>query len=151
MRTRERSKRIVEMTRKPRRCKWCDTEFLPPYGFKRRLFCSQKCAVQNNSWQGKIRARLASKDKWKESFTRISICIRDGWTCKICGQPVLPNVDTYHPLAATIDHIVPLSKGGEHSRSNVQCAHHLCNSLKSDRIPGAISSSKSFDDRPMRG
>lgn len=30
----------------------------------------------------------------------------------------------------TIDHIVPLSVGGEHSMSNCQLAHRICNSLK---------------------
>lgn len=35
---------------------------------------------------------------------------------------------------ATIDHIIPLSKGGTHTYNNVQLAHYICNSKKSDKI-----------------
>jgi 5-methylcytosine-specific restriction endonuclease McrA len=36
-------------------------------------------------------------------------------------------------LAPTIDHIVPLARGGTHEPSNVQSAHFICNALKGDR------------------
>lgn len=32
-----------------------------------------------------------------------------------------------------MDHIVPLSRGGEHSLDNVQCAHLSCNCRKGDQ------------------
>ena len=35
-----------------------------------------------------------------------------------------------YPLCASLDHVVPLSLGGGHTRDNVQCAHWLCNSLR---------------------
>jgi len=38
-----------------------------------------------------------------------------------------------HPLAPTIDHVVPLAAGGLHEPANVQLAHFLCNARKSDR------------------
>ncbi len=46
--------------------------------------------------------------------------------CGICGEAV--------PLEFfTIDHIVPISKGGPHVASNLQIAHTACNSAKGDR------------------
>lgn len=39
---------------------------------------------------------------------------RDGWRCQLCGDPVLPFIKGLHPRQASIDHIVPVSKGGEH-------------------------------------
>jgi 5-methylcytosine-specific restriction endonuclease McrA len=50
---------------------------------------------------------------------------RDNWTCQICGEPTEgkhPN-----PRSPSIDHIVALANGGEHSYANTQCAHLKCN------------------------
>jgi len=35
-----------------------------------------------------------------------------------------------HPKAPTIDHIVPLSAGGDDTKANVQLAHFSCNTRK---------------------
>jgi 5-methylcytosine-specific restriction endonuclease McrA len=37
-------------------------------------------------------------------------------------------------LYPSIDHIVPLAKGGNHTWNNVQLAHHYCNTLKRDKV-----------------
>jgi len=42
-----------------------------------------------------------------------------------------------HPKAPTIDHVIPLSKGGTHEPANVQLAHYYCNSIKADGAWGA--------------
>jgi len=34
----------------------------------------------------------------------------------------------------SLDHVIPLSKGGEHSMSNARLAHTYCNSIKSDQV-----------------
>lgn len=59
---------------------------------------------------------------------------RDGLNCAICGLPCLYYGNYLAPLYPTIDHIVPISKGGGHTWDNVQVAHRLCNIKKSDHI-----------------
>ena len=56
------------------------------------------------------------------------------WVCQICGKPVDKEIKYPNPLSASIDHIVPLSKGGTHTKDNVQLAHFLCNSRKGAKV-----------------
>lgn len=56
--------------------------------------------------------------------------------CGICGQPVDKNYKPPHPLSPTVDHIIPIAKGGHPSDiSNLQLAHRWCNRWKSDKMP----------------
>lgn len=55
--------------------------------------------------------------------------------CGICGKPVDFSYKNPHPLAPTVDHIIPVSKGGHPSDiSNLQLAHRCCNRQKSDKM-----------------
>ena len=61
--------------------------------------------------------------------------------CGICGKPVEKNDDgTFkykapHPLSPSIDHIIPLDKGGAPcALENMQLAHRICNSQKKNKI-----------------
>jgi 5-methylcytosine-specific restriction endonuclease McrA len=53
--------------------------------------------------------------------------------CRLCGDPMMMGQAVPHPKAPTIDHVIPLAKGGTHEPANVQAAHFLCNSIKGDR------------------
>ena len=55
--------------------------------------------------------------------------------CHLCGLPIPDNiVSQAHPLFGTIDHIVPLSRNGTNSASNLGPAHRLCNGRKGNVI-----------------
>ena len=55
--------------------------------------------------------------------------------CAICGKPVDFNLKYPHPLSPTIDHIIPIAKGGHPSDiDNLQLAHRCCNRAKSDKL-----------------
>jgi len=58
--------------------------------------------------------------------------------CGICGMPVDFSYKAPHPLSATVDHIIPVSKGGHpYDLSNLQLAHRWCNRWKSDKTVDA--------------
>ena len=62
--------------------------------------------------------------------------------CGICGKPVDFSYKHPHPLSPTVDHIIPVSKGGHPSDiNNLQLAHRCCNRQKSDKILAEIHSS----------
>ena len=55
--------------------------------------------------------------------------------CGICGKPVDKSLKYPHPLSATVDHIIPLDRGGHPSDlANLQLAHFCCNRQKSNRL-----------------
>jgi 5-methylcytosine-specific restriction endonuclease McrA len=56
------------------------------------------------------------------------------WDCGICGQPIARVLRHPHPESVTVDHIIPLARGGPHSYGNLQLAHLRCNSRKRDRL-----------------
>lgn len=61
------------------------------------------------------------------------VFVRDRWICWLCGDKV--DKSKRHPEgeAPTMDHVVPLSKGGEHSYANVRLAHSRCNTMRGNR------------------
>lgn len=69
--------------------------------------------------------RARSKGAFVEHIDKRVLWEQSGRTCALCLQPI----KFKH---VTIDHIVPLSKGGLHCYLNVQAAHSLCNHVKGD-------------------
>ena len=69
-----------------------------------------------------------------EVVNRFAVYERDGWVCQLCGEPVDPDLKGPDPMCASIDHVVPLSHGGDHSMGNVQLTHLGCNSAKGNRV-----------------
>lgn len=72
-------------------------------------------------------------------FKREDILKRDGMTCRLCGCGVIKTKESV-PNQATVDHIIPLAKGGPHTLENCQCACRACNVAKSDTMPERQSS-----------
>jgi len=67
--------------------------------------------------------------------TLVALYERDGGWCRLCGLAVDRRADD--PLwRATIDHIIPKSKGGKDALENLQLAHAECNYLKADSLEG---------------
>jgi 5-methylcytosine-specific restriction endonuclease McrA len=69
-----------------------------------------------------------------ERFSVTEIFERDGWLCHLCREPIDPALPYPAPMSASLDHVVPLAKGGEHSRANVAASHLICNMRKKDRM-----------------
>ena len=89
---------------------------------------------KNNEYKRQSRMKGKIKDKDIEIH---KLAKRDGDVCWLCGQLVDWNdykiikgqkqSGNYYP---SIDHVVPVALGGEHSWDNVKLAHRICNSYK---------------------
>lgn len=74
-----------------------------------------------------------------EVFDSKEIFERDSYICQLCGKKTRPDYkNVYHPLYPNLDHIVPLSKGGAHTRLNTQCSCRQCNIEKHNKIIGQL-------------
>lgn len=69
-----------------------------------------------------------------EKFDRKEIFERDNYVCHICDEPTDATVRHPSPLAPTIDHVIPLAKGGTHTRDNIKTAHSRCNVAKGIKV-----------------
>ena len=59
---------------------------------------------------------------------------RDGNICHICNTEIDLSLARNSRFGATIDHIVPLSKGGLDVLENLKLAHWICNIKKGNRV-----------------
>ena len=65
-----------------------------------------------------------------ERFDYVEIFERDNWICGICTKPIDNKLKWPNPMSVSLDHIVPVSRGGGHVKENVQSAHLSCNISK---------------------
>lgn len=100
----------------------------------RNVYCRFQC--KNRYFARARRAQLRNVGMG-DPVRRHEIAERDGYRCQLCRKPVKRDATVPHPKAPVLDHIIPLSKGGTHEPANVQLAHFMCNSIKSDNIGGA--------------
>lgn len=73
-------------------------------------------------------ASVTVDDYFNVPENRIKILERDSNKCRYCGCEVTPK-------NATLDHIKPMSEGGDHSADNLVTRCLKCNSIKSARKP----------------
>ncbi len=67
---------------------------------------------------------------YKENIpSRLNIFARDKWTCQYCGK------GTKNKSSLTIDHVMPKSRGGDSSWTNLTTACARCNTLKANKTP----------------
>lgn len=119
-----------------RACQLCAAEFWPLKATQR--YCSKSCAstmierpVKTLAPKGNTHQARARRFGVKyETVIKIKVFERDGWFCVICQTPVDRTVEWPHPDSASLDHVVPLSRGGEHAYRNTQCSHFRCNIAK---------------------
>lgn len=67
----------------------------------------------------------------RPAFTRFNVFLRDKFRCQYCS-------DTFPTHDLTFDHVVPRSKGGRTTWTNVVTACQTCNLIKGNHLPHEV-------------
>ena len=78
-------------------------------------------------------------DYLRDSLVEVSLGRYGKLMCGICNQEIVDNGRKYSQCNWNIDHIVPVSKGGEDTLENTQLAHRECNHKKAHQLPDGMS------------
>jgi 5-methylcytosine-specific restriction endonuclease McrA len=104
----------------------------------RPKYCSIKCSrkVANTLHEVKRRKKI-DHVKVDSDITLKKLYERDHGVCYLCGEVCdwedkeeKGGVVVCGNRYPSIDHVVPLARGGEHSWENVRLAHRICNTRK---------------------
>lgn len=85
------------------------------------------------------RARL--RGATLEDFSLAEIWERDEGICWLCETAIDPLIRWPDPMSISLEHKVPISLGGPHSRANCALAHLVCNLFKGSKL---ISEAQEF-------
>jgi 5-methylcytosine-specific restriction endonuclease McrA len=74
-------------------------------------------------------SRLGSSKRRRK---RRALLLRDGAACAYCGLALGTGLPYSRP---TLDHVIPVSRGGSNALTNMVLACKPCNRAKADRMP----------------
>jgi 5-methylcytosine-specific restriction endonuclease McrA len=119
-------------------CQGCLETFAVPVDYDNVRFCSDFCRkafMRNKPCTGDIPKNFYSKKRRREyrrgdKIDRYEVFEHHGWICNICGCKIDKSLKFPNKRAATLDHLIPLSRGGRHVWENVAPAHADCNEGK---------------------
>lgn len=139
-------RRLGKATYKPEKkrcnCKICGAMFIAVLGGGMHKQVCDACLCANKKASSKVYKalrRARERGAYCERVDPYYVFDRDKWRCKLCGvKTPKKKRGTCDSNAPELDHILPLSKGGSHTYSNVQCLCRNCNAAKSNRPIGQI-------------
>lgn len=129
---------------KQKPCQECSKPVGYTFG-RSKIFCTRNCAKENQKRRPEFKEAKKAYNKRRKAiqrgakvgqvFSYKQIFERDGWSCQMCKKatPAQKRGTSSHN-APEVDHIIPLSKGGEHSPNNAQTLCRACNGWKSDKM-----------------
>ncbi|MGH3251837.1 MAG: HNH endonuclease [Trebonia sp.] len=102
-----------------------------------------KVAANRKAWAkanpekvaAKTQRRLARQRSMPADLVTVTeLLAEQTFRCHICGNVIDPGCKYPDAECPTIDHIIPLSRGGSGLRSNLKAAHMRCNSAKGVKV-----------------
>lgn len=141
-------RRVAPLPPREFACDHCGERHVCAPGDRAKRYCTLACSkaaqrqrsIRSGERSAQRRARkLRLRGVTTETVNPIAVLDRDRWTCQLCGVRTPKHLrGAFDDRAPEVDHIIPLSKGGEHSYRNVQCTCRKCNLLKAGKPQGQL-------------
>lgn len=114
-------------------CKYCGKDFITTRS--NAAYCTNDCCKRfkwrRNEALRDQRIKVNGEVHW--DITLEKLVKRDKNICYLCNEEVHMDKHYNHNMYGSIDHVIPLAKGGTHTWNNVKLAHRICNSIKTDK------------------
>lgn len=114
-----------------KRCLYCNKIFKTNMNINRRKYCSKKCLAGEERKRRNALKRGANK---VESVSYDTVYQRDKGICYLCGGLCSYEYNNKDVYSGTLDHVIPMYFGGDHTYNNIRLAHLTCNAKKSNKI-----------------
>jgi predicted nucleic acid-binding Zn ribbon protein len=123
----------IDAVKPDRRCMWCGKD-MPRTMRSDAVFCSADCNSLAHrtmrNWRRRSGLTPIKRQRSEPLPSFIDIAERDAWRCGICRKRVNPVLKIPDPMAGSLDHLLPISRGGGNEPSNLQLSHLRCNCMK---------------------
>lgn len=131
-------------------CEYCEMKFQA--WRTTRKYCSKRCDfyAHPDRWARSHKARAERYGvEYEGDIDRLEILDRDNWVCHICSRPIGQSYVWPDGRMGSMDHVVPVSKGGPHTSDNLKAAHLICNIQKSNRLSLVMSAQSLLDIKSL--
>lgn len=85
--------------------------------------------------ESKHRRRAIEKKTAAGPIDEEALWIQQEGLCALCATPIDRSLKHPDPFSKSLDHRVPISRGGSHTQDNIQWAHLRCNLSKGASVP----------------
>ena len=117
-------------------CGWCKEPRAYPFGTSTVTAYHPKCTIEAQRARYRIKTVKRQNLVAKPSRLAADEVVRTyGSNCSVCQEPIDLELKRTSRMGLTVDHWIPLSKGGSDDLSNLRPAHWICNLKKSNSIP----------------
>jgi len=116
-------------------CGWCNNSLVVAPNFTGATKYHDNCRIESR--RASYRIKTVRRQSRTVKPTRLSadqLVAEMGATCRICHKEIDMTVPRTSKMGLTVDHIIPLSKGGQDTLDNMQPAHWICNVKKGNKI-----------------
>lgn len=127
-------------TRDTRQRKYCTPECGHKFRYRNNVEAAKAYTRQwqkNNPDRARMirkRRKALLKNATVEVFCFDDVKAKSRDMCYLCGDHIDYSLEYPHKRSPSLDHVVPLSKGGDHSLENCEMTHLECNLEKGTKI-----------------